>query len=160
MTIDIEVGRVALELGKELDHFGRLPDESPEALGRLDLNVVRRLWNKAKPLFAAVKLAQARQVHFDNRGFADERAVARIEIGNANAPWSRLHFRMHVAHRGIIENQRAALGAPDVQTIHADRNACGLPYDLDAPPRRERTWVSRGTVGNASAASTSAAMST
>ena len=43
-------------------------------------------------------------------------------------------FRMHLAHGRIIENKRAALGAPDVQTLHVDRNAGGFAHDLDAAP--------------------------
>jgi hypothetical protein len=60
--------------------------------------------------------------------------LERIEIDDANAPGSRLHFRMHLAHGWIIEHKRAALGAPDVHTLHVDRNAGGFAYDLDAAP--------------------------
>ena len=63
---------------------------------------------------------------------------------SANASGSRLHLRVHLAHGGIIENERAALGAPDVQTLHVDRNAAASPTSSMRPPRRDRTWVSCG----------------
>ena len=61
-----------------------------------------------------------------------------MEIDYAKAPGSRLHFRVHLAHSGIVENKRAALGAPDVQALHVDRNARGFADDLNpAPPQRQ-----------------------